>query len=83
VGLLRAAATNSQPVAARDLLRAVADRFADRTGVRCTLPGEGTPQPLDAARQETLRFALQATLTNAYRHGGARQVTAVLSWQAD
>jgi signal transduction histidine kinase len=81
VGMLRAAVQRDETLRAR--LLALADRFADRTGMSCQLCETGQPQQLSPEHESTLRFALQEALTNACRHGGAKQVRAELAWQPE
>src|SRR5579883_2882386 len=82
VGLLRevpAGATISATL--RQRLLTTAERFTERTGVKCEVTEEGMPRPLTAEQVETLNFALQEALTNAYRHGAATHLYAQLGWQ--
>jgi signal transduction histidine kinase len=84
VGLLReagAAGHDESPLGAR--LEALAERFGERTGIRCAFHESGMPQPTVPEADDTLTFALQEALTNAFRHGGARHVWADLAWTAD
>lgn len=84
VGLLREAMTDTdegRDIDAATRLRVTAERFAERTGVRCMLREHGSPAPLSAQRIETLRFALQEALTNAYPHGKASHAEADLWWE--
>ena len=84
VGLLREASVTEAgdaDIAAR--LRALAERFAERTGMRCALREHGDPGHLAARHAETLRFALQEALTNAYRHGNAAHSEADLWWETE
>ncbi len=62
-------------------LRVTAERFAERTGMRCTLHESGKPVHLSAQHVETLRFALLEALTNAYRHGKATEAEAEIVWE--
>jgi signal transduction histidine kinase len=64
-------------------LLALADRFAARTGLHCSLHTTGQACQLNEEQKNTLHLALQEALTNAYRHGGARHVWADLAWAAD
>lgn len=81
VGLLREAThLPSEDDTLRIRLLALADRFAERTGLHCALRTNGQEHRLDDEQESALRFALQETLTNAYRHGGAQQVWADLDW---
>lgn len=83
VGLLREAMTEKVPEGAADIvtrLRVTAERFTERTGVRCTLHEQGSPIYLSAQHIEALHFALQEALTNAYRHGRASHTEADLHW---
>jgi signal transduction histidine kinase len=61
----------------------LADRFSQRTGVRCSLTESGEARPPSAAQRNALRFALQEALTNAYRHGQARHIWATLEWNRE
>ncbi len=82
VGLLREATQvegDTGPLGAR--LLALAERFAERTGMHCALEETGQACELDEAQENTLQFALQEALTNAYRHGSARHVWMRLTWQ--
>src|SRR5262249_34194463 len=82
VGLLREAErarVSDSPLGAR--LLTLADQFAERTGLRCTLVETGSPRPLTAEQESALQHALQEALTNAYRHGGASSVRSALDWQ--
>jgi signal transduction histidine kinase len=84
VGLLREA--NAPEAGSADLairLRVLAERFAERTGMRCALREHGAPRRLSARHAETLRFALQEALTNAYRHGNAAHAEADLWWELE
>lgn len=82
VGLLReASATEAGASDIASRLRALAERFAERTGVRCDLREHGDPGHLSARHAEALRFALQEALTNAYRHGHAAYAEADLWWE--
>jgi signal transduction histidine kinase len=58
-----------------------AERFNERTGIRCTFEEQGKAQPLGEKARETLQFALQEALTNAHRHGAAKQVEIMLRWE--
>ena len=83
VGLLREAAQapgDTGPLGAR--LLALAERFAERTGMRCALEETGKARELNEAQENTLQFALQEALTNAYRHGSAQHVWIALNWQS-
>lgn len=86
VGLLREASVTEAGgagagIAAR--LRALAERFAERTGMRFALREHGEPGHLSARHAETLRFAVQEALTNAYRHGNAAHAEADLWWEPE
>lgn len=84
VGLLREAMTEEMTEDAADTatrLRVTAERFTERTGVRCTLREHGSPIHLPAQHVEALHFALQEALTNAYRHGRASYAEAELWWE--
>ena len=84
VGLLREASVaepDDADLATR--LRVVAERFAERTGMQCTLREHGAPGRLPARHAETLRLAVQEALTNAYRHGNAAHAVANLWWEPD
>jgi signal transduction histidine kinase len=84
VGLLREAertGSRDSPLGAR--LLALADRFSERTGVRCSLSESGEPRLLAKDQESALQFALQEALTNAYRHGAAQHVWAEVAWQPD
>ena len=83
VGLLREAMPEdggATDIAAS--LRVTAERFTERTGMRCTLHESGNPVHLSAQHVETLRFALLEALTNAYRHGKATEAEADLVWES-
>jgi signal transduction histidine kinase len=82
VGLLREAipeAGGATHIAAS--LRVMAERFAERTGMRCTLHESGKPAHLSTQHVEALRFALLEALTNAYRHGKAPHAEADIVWE--
>ena len=81
VGLLREAVTDEDAADAAARLRVAAERFAERTGVRCTLREHGSAIHLSTQHVEVLRFALQEALTNAYRHGRAAHAEAELCWE--
>lgn len=81
VGLLREAVTEEDAADAATRLRVTAERFAERTGVRCTLREHGSAVRLSTQHVEALRFALQEALTNAYRHGRAQHAWAELWWE--
>lgn len=81
VGLLREALTDEEAIDVAARLCVTAERFAERTGVRCTLREHGSPARISAQYVEALRFALQEALTNAYRHGRASHATADLWWE--
>ncbi len=86
VGLLREAPTEAtgDEGAYPDLrarLLATAERFTERTGLKCDLDEQGAPRELAAEQTEALSFALQEALTNAYRHGAAQHLRARLAWQ--
>lgn len=81
VGLLREAMTEEMREGAADIvarLRVTAERFTERTGMRCTLHEHGSPVHLSVQHVEALHFALQEALTNAYRHGRASHAEANL-----
>jgi signal transduction histidine kinase len=83
VGLLREATQvhgDTGPLGAR--LLALAERFAERTGMQCALEETGQAHELHEAQENALQFALQEALTNAYRHGSARHVWMRLTWQS-
>jgi signal transduction histidine kinase len=63
-------------------LRVMAERFAERTGMRCTLRESGNPVHLSTQHVEALRFALLEALTNAYRHGKATEAEADIMWES-
>jgi len=82
VGLLREAIPEDDSathIAAS--LRVMAERFAERTGMRCTLHESGKPAHLSTQHVEALRFALLEALTNAYRHGKAPHAEADIVWE--
>ncbi len=82
VGLLREATqvhSDTGTLGAR--LLALAERFAERTGMQCALEETGQACELHEAQENALHFALQEALTNAYRHGSARHVHITLAWQ--
>ena len=82
VGTLHAAAEvapDESPLCER--LRALAERFAQRTGLRCVLEERGAARRLGTDQEEALRYALQEALTNAFRHGAARQLRAEVLWE--
>lgn len=81
VGLLREAISAEGADDAATRLRVTAERFAERTDVRCTLREHGSASQLSTQHVEALRFALQEALTNAYRHGRARHAWAELWWE--
>jgi signal transduction histidine kinase len=84
VGMLREATQESDhDDTLRSRLLALGDRFAERTGMNCSLRETGQPQQLNDEQESALRFALQEALTNAYRHGGAEHVWADLAWQPE
>lgn len=84
VGMLREATQASDHDATlRTRLLTLADHFAERTGVNCSLHETGQPQQPTDEQESALRFALQEALTNAYRHGGAEHVWADLAWQSE
>ncbi len=66
----------------RARLLATAERFTERTGLKCELDEQGTPRELAQEQTEALNLALQEALTNAYRHGEAQHLRARLAWQA-
>lgn len=84
VGVLREAerAGGDEAQLGEELLT-LADRFSQRTGVRCSLTESGEARPPSAAQRNALRFALQEALTNAYRHGQARHIWATLEWNRE
>jgi signal transduction histidine kinase len=82
VGLLREATQvpgDTGPLGAR--LLALAERFGERTGMTCALEETGRARELSDEQENTVQFAVQEALTNAYRHGGARHVWIGLVWQ--
>lgn len=84
VGLLREAMTEEMREGTADIatrLRVTAERFTERTGMRCLLREHGSPTHLSTQHVETLHFALQEALTNAYRHGRASHAEADLWWE--
>ena len=84
VGLLReASATEADSSDIANRLRVLAERFAERTGIRCVLREHGSPGHLPARHTETLRFAVQEALTNSYRHGNAAHAEADLWWEPE
>lgn len=83
VSVLREASANQNESPLGERLRVLAGRFGERSGALVSVDEEGTPQSLDAAHEEALRFTLQEALTNAYRHGAAQHIWTTLSWQAD
>lgn len=84
VGLLREAMPEDVGAASIATgLRVTAERFTERTGMRCTLHESGNPVHLSAQHIETLRFALLEALTNAYRHGKATEAEADIVWESD
>ena len=83
VGLLREATQtpgDTGPLGAR--LLALAERFAERTGMQCALEETGQARELQEAQENALQFALQEALTNAFRHGNAQHVWMTLTWQS-
>lgn len=83
VGLLREAMPeDGGAVDIAASLRVTAERFTERTGMRCALHESGTPVHLSAQHVETLRFALLEALTNAYRHGKATEAEAEIVWDS-
>lgn len=83
VGLLREATQvpgDTGPLGRR--LLALAERFAERTGMQCALEETCQARELSEAQESALQFALQEALTNAFRHGSAQHVWIVLTWQA-
>jgi signal transduction histidine kinase len=83
VGLLREATQvpgDAGTLGAR--LLALAERFAERTGMQCALEETGQARELHEAKEQALHFTLQEALTNAYRHGSAQHVWVALAWQA-
>lgn len=83
VSVLREASANLNESPLGERLRMLAERFGERSGTLVSVEEEGTPQSLDEACEEALRFTLQEALTNAYRHGSAQHVWATLRWRAD
>ena len=84
VGLLREAPpTPESPGNLEQQFRAYIELFGERTGIRCTFVEEGTPQSIGDQQRETLQFALKEGLTNAHRHGAARNVKASLNWHPE
>lgn len=86
VGLLREAMTEETRGGAADVmarLRVMAERFTERTGMRCTLREHGSPAHLSTQHVEALHFALQEALTNAYRHGRASRAETDLWWEKE
>jgi signal transduction histidine kinase len=84
VGLLREAMTEEMREGGADIvarLRVTAERFTERTGMRCTLHEHGSTVQLSTQHVEALHFALQEALTNAYRHGRASYAEAELWWE--
>ena len=81
VGLLREAMTGEDAADVATRLRVTAERFMERTGMHCTLREHGVPSHLTAQHVDTLRFALQEALTNAYRHGRASLAEVELWWE--
>jgi signal transduction histidine kinase len=83
VGLLRETAPSSRANGDMSMrLLEVIERFGERTGIRCIFEEQGTPQHVSDKQAETLQYALQEALTNAYRHGAAQHVWAELCWDA-
>lgn len=83
VGLLREAMPeDGGAVDIAASLRVTAERFTERTGMRCALHESGAPVRLSAQHVETLRFALLEALTNAYRHGKATEAEADIVWES-
>ncbi len=83
VGLLREAMPeDGGAVDIAASLQVTAERFTERTGMRCTLHESGAPVRLSARHVETLRFALLEALTNAYRHGKATEAEADIVWES-
>ncbi|HEX9081332.1 MAG TPA: two-component regulator propeller domain-containing protein [Holophagaceae bacterium] len=63
-------------------LRALADRLLAGTGIQVAFRLEGRPRPLrDALEEELIRMA-QELMTNALRHGRARNLEVVLTYEA-
>ncbi len=84
VGLLREAThLPAEDRALSSRLLALADRFAERTGLRCSLHTSGQAFQLNDEQESALLLALQEALTNAYRHGSAQHAWADLVWAAD
>lgn len=83
VGLLREAVTDEDNADIATRLRVLAERFDERTGMRCVLREHGNPVHLSAQHVEALRFGMQEALTNAYRHGKATHAEADLRWERD
>ena len=83
VGLLREAITDEANADSATRLRVLAERFDERTGMRCTLREHGNPVHLPAQHVEALRFGMQEALTNAYRHGKATHAEADLWWEPE
>lgn len=83
VSVLREASVNQNESPLGERLRMLAERFGERSGALISVDEAGAPQPLDEAREEALRFALQEALTNAYRHGAAQHVWVTLRWLPD
>lgn len=83
VSVLREVSANQNESPLGERLRLLAERFGERSGTLVSVEEEGTPQPLDEAHEEALRFTLQEALTNAFRHGSAQHIWAKLLWRAD
>ncbi|WP_242527537.1 sensor histidine kinase [Ktedonosporobacter rubrisoli] len=83
VGLLRepSSVQASAPDSVGAGLRNTLTLFSERTGIRCKFEEAGTPSALSQEQIETLHYALREILTNAHRHGAARNVLITLRWR--
>lgn len=63
-------------------LRALADRLLAGTGIQVAFKLEGRPRPLREALEEELIRMAQELMTNALRHGRARNLEVVLAYEA-
>jgi signal transduction histidine kinase len=62
-------------------LQRIADRFGERTGLRVIFDERGQAHIVSENMAVALRFIVQEALTNAFKHGNARQMVITLEWQ--
>jgi signal transduction histidine kinase len=64
-------------------LRQYGEDFARQANLEIMIDEQGTPRPLDVAVARHLFRSLKELLTNAVRHGRARQIVISVHWMSD